>query len=254
MISLSFFILLSLHLTPPSFQTMNSTGSQEPDPMAILSTKPMMLVAELSGARAEWTGGQYDCYLHCGQRTGKVCLQAGRSFRSLVGRAFPGIEAGYLRRWSSRSFHRQVARGNQGRKHLWKACLSDRLHGYACLGFELFSSPKCGRGFPRSFALAQREEGKPPEKLTLHNTRTEAWAIRVGEWNLIEGKSGYHSGRNQPWEEKRSYPADDKQAIELYHYAKDPSQRVNLAQKFPKKVAELQKALKGRAGSGLYRT
>ena len=30
-----------------------------------------------SGARAEWTGGQYDCYLHCGQRN-----WAGRSFRS----------------------------------------------------------------------------------------------------------------------------------------------------------------------------
>jgi arylsulfatase A len=82
-------------------------------------------------------------------------------------------------------------------------------------------------------------------KAHVHNTRADAWAIRVGEWNLIEGKSGYHSGRNQQWEAKRSYPADDKQAIELYHYAKDPSQRLNLARKFPKKVAELQKALKG---------
>jgi arylsulfatase A len=87
-------------------------------------------------------------------------------------------------------------------------------------------------------------------KAHVHNTRADAWAIRVGEWNLIEGKSGYHSGRNQQWEAKRSYPADDKQAIELYHYAKDPSQRLNLARKFPKKVAELQKALKGARDRG----
>ena len=46
------------------------------------------------------------------------------------------------------------------------------------------------------------------------------------------------------WETKRNYPADDKDPVELYHYAKDPSQRVNLAQKFPKKVTELKKALK----------
>jgi arylsulfatase A len=46
------------------------------------------------------------------------------------------------------------------------------------------------------------------------------------------------------WEAKRNYPVDDKDPVELYHYAKDPSQRVNLAKKFPKKVAELQKELK----------
>jgi arylsulfatase A len=83
-----------------------------------------------------------------------------------------------------------------------------------------------------------------PRKAHIHNTFAHSWAIRVGEWNLIAGKSGYHSGRNQKWEEKRSYPEDDKDSVELYHYIKDPSQRVNLAKKFPKKVAELQKSLK----------
>jgi predicted helicase len=66
----------------------------------------------------------------------------------------------------------------------------------------------------------------------------------VGEWNLIEGKSGYHSGRVKTWEEKRNYLADDDDSVELYHYAKDISQSNNLAKKFPKKVAELQKELK----------
>tara|TARA_B100001093_G_scaffold515948_1_gene593550 strand:- start:1378 stop:2913 length:1536 start_codon:yes stop_codon:yes gene_type:complete len=80
-------------------------------------------------------------------------------------------------------------------------------------------------------------------KSHVHNTRAEAWAIRVGDWNLITGKSGYHSGRNYEWEMKRKYSKDDGDSVELYHYAKDPQQRNNLARKFPNKVAELQKEL-----------
>jgi arylsulfatase A len=83
-----------------------------------------------------------------------------------------------------------------------------------------------------------------PRKIHVHNTRESSWAIRVGEWNLIVGKTGYHSRVQKSWEEKRNYPADDDDSVELYHYAKDISQRNNLAKKFPKKVAELQKELK----------
>ena len=82
-----------------------------------------------------------------------------------------------------------------------------------------------------------------PRSVHVHNTRADAWAIRVGEWNLVTGKSGYHSGRVKAWEEKRNYPADDDDPVELYHYAKDISQRNNLSKKFPKKVEELKKLL-----------
>ena len=83
-----------------------------------------------------------------------------------------------------------------------------------------------------------------PRTIHVHNTRAEAWAIRMGEWNLIAGKSGYHSGRVKTWEEKRNYPGDDDDTVELYHYTRDPSQRVNLAQKFPRKVKQLEQELK----------
>jgi arylsulfatase A len=91
--------------------------------------------------------------------------------------------------------------------------------------------------------LLQGEKANP-RKIHVHNTRESSWAIRVGEWNLIVGKTGYHSRVQKSWEEKRNYPADDDDSVELYHYAKDISQRNNLAKKFPKKVAELQKELK----------
>ena len=83
-----------------------------------------------------------------------------------------------------------------------------------------------------------------PRTVHVHNTRESSWAIRVGEWNLIVGKTGYHSRVHKNWEKKHNYPADDDDSVELYHYAKDVSQRNNLAKKFPKKVAELQKELK----------
>jgi len=87
-------------------------------------------------------------------------------------------------------------------------------------------------------------KNETPRTIHVHNTRESSWAIRVGEWNLIVGKSGYHSGRRKNWEEKRNYPSDDDDSVELYHYTNDISQRNNLAKKFPKKVEELQKELK----------
>lgn len=73
----------------------------------------------------------------------------------------------------------------------------------------------------------------------VHQTRSEKWAMRKGEWLLIEGNDGYHSGRVKAWEEKRSYPADDKGEVELYHLASDLGQKNNLAADNPEKVAEL---------------
>ncbi len=77
----------------------------------------------------------------------------------------------------------------------------------------------------------------------IHNTREEAWAIRHGEWNLIVGKTGYHSGQNKAWEEKHGYSADDKAPVELYHIAKDIGQKHNVAAAHPEKVKELQALL-----------
>ena len=77
----------------------------------------------------------------------------------------------------------------------------------------------------------------------VHNTRADSFAIRNGEWILIAGKDGYISGRNKQWEEKRNYPPDDKSEVELYHFAKDPGQKYNLASQHPDKVKEMRDLL-----------
>ncbi|NNE00830.1 MAG: arylsulfatase [Pirellulaceae bacterium] len=77
----------------------------------------------------------------------------------------------------------------------------------------------------------------------VHNTYVDHYAIRHGDWLLIDGKTGYVSGRNQAWETKHQYPPDDSAAVELYNLSEDIGQRNNLAAKHPQRVDELQKLL-----------
>lgn len=85
--------------------------------------------------------------------------------------------------------------------------------------------------------------GKQVRTTHIHNTHAGAYAIRDGDWVLIDAANGYHSGRNQKWEEKHGYPADDGAKEELYQIREDIGQRRNLSAKFPEKVAEMKKLL-----------
>ena len=80
-------------------------------------------------------------------------------------------------------------------------------------------------------------------KSHVHNTRADQYAIRDGDWLLINHKDGYVSGRNQAWEKKHGYTGDDKLPVELYNMKQDIGQRKNLAAKEKAKVAQLQALL-----------
>jgi arylsulfatase A len=77
----------------------------------------------------------------------------------------------------------------------------------------------------------------------IHNTNPNGFAIRHGDWLLVNAKDGYGSGRDQGWEARRNYPADDKSKVELYNLKTDLSQKNNVAAAHPEKVAELQTLL-----------
>lgn len=77
----------------------------------------------------------------------------------------------------------------------------------------------------------------------VHNTFKDRFAIRHHDWLLIDGKDGYHSGRNRTWETKRGYPADDQSPVELYNLAVDPGQKQNLAERHPDQVKQLRAKL-----------
>lgn len=78
----------------------------------------------------------------------------------------------------------------------------------------------------------------------VHNTFKDNYAIRHGDWLLVDTKTGYHSKVDPAWEKKHRYPTDDKQPAELYNLREDISQKHNLAARHPAKVTELQALLK----------
>lgn len=78
----------------------------------------------------------------------------------------------------------------------------------------------------------------------VHNTYEGQYAIRDGDWLLIDHKTGYRSKRSDAWEKKHGYPADNDSPVELYNLEKDLGQRTNLSETHPDKVKELQALLK----------
>ena len=87
-------------------------------------------------------------------------------------------------------------------------------------------------------------EKKSVRDTHVHNTFPKAWAIRHGDWLLLEAKSGYHSRVGETWEKKYKYPEDDKKPVELYNLAKDIEQRNNLAVQHSDRVEQLSALLK----------
>ena len=78
----------------------------------------------------------------------------------------------------------------------------------------------------------------------VHNTYAKQYAIREGDWVLIDAKNGYRSRKDPAWEKKHKYPADDDQPVELYNLKSDIGQRHNVAKEYPQRVAALQALLK----------
>ena len=78
----------------------------------------------------------------------------------------------------------------------------------------------------------------------IHNTNKNGYAIRHGDWVLIDHKDGYVSSRNKQWETKRGYPADNAQPAELYNLKEDIGQKLDRSKEYPEKVAAMKTLLK----------
>jgi len=77
----------------------------------------------------------------------------------------------------------------------------------------------------------------------IHNTNSKNYAIRHGDWVLIQGKDGYMSTRNKDWEKRHGYPADHSGKVELYNLKTDLGQKSDVADAHPEKVQELSSLL-----------
>ena len=83
----------------------------------------------------------------------------------------------------------------------------------------------------------------PIRETHIHNTSANRYAIRHGDWLLIDDKNGYVSGRNDDWEKKYNYPSDDSDAGQLFNLSNDLGQQKNIITNHPEKAEELRALL-----------
>ena len=91
--------------------------------------------------------------------------------------------------------------------------------------------------------LATWTDGKAsPRTIHIHNTFKDRYAVRSGDWLLIDAKSGDHS-REPKWFLEANGYQENKSSVALFNLNNDIAQKRNLSSKHPEKVAELKALL-----------
>lgn len=113
----------------------------------------------------------------------------------------------------------------------------------ALLGFEL---PRNAAEDSFNFLPFLKGEAKAaPRSTMVHNTNAGKYAIRDGDWLLVNTKSGYTSANPPPaWITKHHQPVEDEQAVQLFNLKEDLGQRRNLASDHPELVERLKDLLR----------
>jgi len=94
------------------------------------------------------------------------------------------------------------------------------------------------------YAYLKKESPQKPRTTMVHNTAPNQYAIRDGDWVLIDAKTGAARQPSDAWRTKHQVPPYNGQPVGLYNLKEDLTQRHNLAEKNPEKVTELQALLK----------
>lgn len=95
---------------------------------------------------------------------------------------------------------------------------------------------------PDSYSLLSLIKGEelesPLREATVHNTFETKWGIRKGKWLYIDDPSGGHRELPESFKKLKGYTVFETDGI-LFDMESDPGQRVNLYEKYPEKVIEL---------------
>ncbi len=97
-----------------------------------------------------------------------------------------------------------------------------------------------------------KENGPSPRRTIVHNTMTNAYAIRHDNWVLIAAKSGAHTKVPDWFDAENGYSKNDLPA-ELYDLQADLAQKHNRYADMPEKVKELASLLKKVRSQGQQR-
>lgn len=100
---------------------------------------------------------------------------------------------------------------------------------------------------PDSYDLLSVIKGEkynsPIREATVHNTYKTKWGIRKGDWLYINDSTGGHRELPESFKELTGYTDFDTPGV-LFNMKNDPEQRINLYEKYPEKVEELNELIK----------
>jgi arylsulfatase A-like enzyme len=82
----------------------------------------------------------------------------------------------------------------------------------------------------------------PLREATVQNTNEKKWGIRQGPWFYINSPSGEHSRMPESFKKLKGYTDFDTPGV-LFNLESDPEQRVNLYEKYPERIEEMDSLL-----------
>ena len=90
--------------------------------------------------------------------------------------------------------------------------------------------------------LKDEKYNSPLREATVHNTYESKWGVRKGDWLYINSSSGGHRKMPQSFKKLTGYTDFYTEGL-LFNMKDDPEQRVNLYEKYPEKIKEMEKLL-----------
>ena len=97
--------------------------------------------------------------------------------------------------------------------------------------------------------LKGEEHSSPFREATVHNTFQDTWGIRKGDWLYIDGPSGGHREPPESFKRLKGYTDFSTEGI-LFNLKEDPEQLVNLYEKYPERIQEMDMLLQKYRESG----
>ena len=82
----------------------------------------------------------------------------------------------------------------------------------------------------------------PFREATIHNTFEDVWGIRKGDWLYINSHTGGHRVPPGSFKALRGYTDFSTEGI-LFNMKEDPGQRINLYEKYPEIVRDMDELL-----------
>jgi arylsulfatase A len=89
----------------------------------------------------------------------------------------------------------------------------------------------------------------PERDVLIHNTWESKWAVRQGKWLYMDTNSGEGRVMPQFFKDLRGYTDFETEGL-LFNLADDPGQRINLYEKYPEKVAQMEQLIEQAKSKG----